>query len=415
MKPTKLLTLIFILFVVAQTFGFLYLHIFYTPAKAIWENPTTNMQVPFPELEFGEAKACLPPDEDKMCVPWIGDYITGIYKYAVGIVGILATVVMMIGGVMWITAVGNASRLSEAKAWIGAALTGLILAMTSYTILYQVNPKLTQFKGLPVAIPKSLEQEQGTNASTVNSLRAAFVDYAGTINSPNLANLINTAKAAETSSGATDDLTAQFFKLERQFEKEQKLKEAAAAAEQAAKQARSAQNAFKALENEFLKQQKKIIDAKKAADAAKLAAEKAKDILAYQILLDEWNLAEIKDAQNQAEEARIKSAAAKKAAAQAAYELEKEAHKITLASREVQEPISFTEPQKIEVDYILVVQSRAIKNAPIKTYKIAGGYVESTQEALDTLAKLKKDPATLKVFKIIEAACKFPSLNVKRR
>src|SRR3989338_8098402 len=52
----------------------------------------------------------------------------------------------MIGGVLWIVAGGNATRVGEAKAWIGAALTGLVLALTSYLILNTVNPALVNFK-----------------------------------------------------------------------------------------------------------------------------------------------------------------------------------------------------------------------------------------------------------------------------
>ncbi|MFH0956172.1 MAG: hypothetical protein V1801_03125, partial [Candidatus Falkowbacteria bacterium] len=50
------------------------------------------------------------------CVSWIGEYIAGVYKYAIGIVGILAAVVLMIGGVLWIVAGGSATMIGEAKA-----------------------------------------------------------------------------------------------------------------------------------------------------------------------------------------------------------------------------------------------------------------------------------------------------------
>ena len=80
----------------------------------------------------------------------IGKYIRAIYKYAIGIVGILAAVVLMIGGVIWITAGGNAERIGEAKAWIASSLTGLLLALLSYTILATVNPALVNFQVTPV-------------------------------------------------------------------------------------------------------------------------------------------------------------------------------------------------------------------------------------------------------------------------
>ena len=76
----------------------------------------------------------------------IAQYIRAIYKYAIGIIGILAAVVLMVGGVMWIVAGGNASAIGEAKAWIGASLTGLLLALMSYLILATINPALIDLR-----------------------------------------------------------------------------------------------------------------------------------------------------------------------------------------------------------------------------------------------------------------------------
>ena len=76
----------------------------------------------------------------------IANYIRAIYKYAIGIVGILAAVVLMFGGIIWLTAGGNTTQIGNAKAWIGASLTGLVLALLSYTILATVNPALVNFK-----------------------------------------------------------------------------------------------------------------------------------------------------------------------------------------------------------------------------------------------------------------------------
>ena len=80
----------------------------------------------------------------------IARYVRAIYKYAIGIVGILAAMVLMIGGVMWIVAGGNATAIGEAKAWIGASLTGLVIALCSYLILATVNPALVDLKTTPV-------------------------------------------------------------------------------------------------------------------------------------------------------------------------------------------------------------------------------------------------------------------------
>ncbi|MDD5290510.1 MAG: pilin [Patescibacteria group bacterium] len=80
----------------------------------------------------------------------LGKYIQAIYNYAIGIVGILAAVVLMFGGVIWLTAGGSPEKVNEAKAWIGASLSGLVLVLCSYMILNTINPDLVSFKPIEV-------------------------------------------------------------------------------------------------------------------------------------------------------------------------------------------------------------------------------------------------------------------------
>jgi len=141
---------------------FFALLLFVSPAKAETGMPAIKMpalQIDIPGLKFSEPTACA-DDKTKLCVNWMQEYIVEIYKYGVGIVGILATVVMMIGGIIWLTAGGDATRLGEAKAWITASVTGLIIALTSYLILYTVNPDLIYgfSKPLRLTLVQKLEE-----------------------------------------------------------------------------------------------------------------------------------------------------------------------------------------------------------------------------------------------------------------
>lgn len=81
----------------------------------------------------------------------IGRYIHEIYKYAIGVVGIVSAVVIMFGGLMWIMAGGNASKIDDAKSWIGAALIGLVLALFSFAILKTVNPELVKVQPIDMS------------------------------------------------------------------------------------------------------------------------------------------------------------------------------------------------------------------------------------------------------------------------
>jgi 3D (Asp-Asp-Asp) domain-containing protein len=130
-----------------------------------------DLQITIPGVVYSEADiTCTGEGSDRTCQSnFIGKYIAGIYKYALGIIGIIAVIVMMIGGVMWIVAAGSASRVTEAKAWIGASITGLILMLCSYTILSMINPALVNFNPLAISqteINKFVENRTGAAAQS---------------------------------------------------------------------------------------------------------------------------------------------------------------------------------------------------------------------------------------------------------
>jgi hypothetical protein len=89
----------------------------------------------------------------------IGEYIRAIYNYAIGVVGILAALVIMVGGVIWLTAGGNTNRIEKAKSRITAALIGLVIALSSYIILYTINPDLVELRTRTIESPELEEVE----------------------------------------------------------------------------------------------------------------------------------------------------------------------------------------------------------------------------------------------------------------
>lgn len=109
-------------------------------------NPLGNLQIKIPGLDEIAAKhpiKCEGEGANQTCkIPWIAIYINAIYNYFLAIAGILAAIALMIGGVIWLVSAGNASRVSEAKSWITGALTGLVILLTSYVLLHQINPEL---------------------------------------------------------------------------------------------------------------------------------------------------------------------------------------------------------------------------------------------------------------------------------
>jgi hypothetical protein len=108
----------------------------------------------------------LPGIASSVCGP--GDYLSGIYKLAVGIAVALAAIMIVYGGILWSTSGDSPSRKTEAKKHITQAIFGLVLLLASYLILNTINPdlvKLGQWQNLPSfqitplpAIPKTPKQ-----------------------------------------------------------------------------------------------------------------------------------------------------------------------------------------------------------------------------------------------------------------
>ena len=137
----KIVTLVFLVIFIFQMIGLIVLLLSPTSTQAISFKPQTGIGT---EIQEGRDMTV---DETS-----IGKYISAIYKYGIGVVGIIAAVVLMFGGVVWLTAGGNQTRIGEAKAWIGASLSGIVIALTSYMILSTVSPEAVKLR--PINVPK---------------------------------------------------------------------------------------------------------------------------------------------------------------------------------------------------------------------------------------------------------------------
>lgn len=71
------------------------------------------------------------------------EYIKSLYNWGIGIVGILALVQLIRGGIMYMVA-GAVNTKGAAKGIIINAFLGLILALGSFLLLNIINPELTK-------------------------------------------------------------------------------------------------------------------------------------------------------------------------------------------------------------------------------------------------------------------------------
>lgn len=80
----------------------------------------------------------------------IGNYINTFYLWAIRAVTLLAVFMVMLAGVRWITAAGNATTIGAAKTQMTDAIIGLVLILCTNLILHSINPQLTVFKSLNI-------------------------------------------------------------------------------------------------------------------------------------------------------------------------------------------------------------------------------------------------------------------------
>lgn len=128
-----------------------------------------DFQVKIPGLDRLATVTCT---TDQECnIPWIGQYIAGIYDYALAIVGILAAIVLMAGGLMWLISAGDASKITQAKELIIGSISGLIILIASYALLVTINPDLVNLKGVNVASIKRVDVEPVSYDGNPNNSR----------------------------------------------------------------------------------------------------------------------------------------------------------------------------------------------------------------------------------------------------
>jgi len=97
---------------------------------------------------------CLPAGETVTSISFggrtkfsnIGDFIKFIYQYAFIVGSVIAVMVIIVAGVMYIFSGGNQDTIGQAKKKIYGSITGLILMALSYTILNTINPYLVNLR-----------------------------------------------------------------------------------------------------------------------------------------------------------------------------------------------------------------------------------------------------------------------------
>lgn len=122
------------------------------------------------------------------------DYIAVVYEFIVGAVGIIAAVVIMYWGFRWITAAGNQTIIGNAKEGIVSALIGLVLSLTSYTVLAFISPSFVSLQSSDVTDLKKI----------VGNLDAGESVVAGVTSSGDCSAVLSSPASSPTCTGLAD-------------------------------------------------------------------------------------------------------------------------------------------------------------------------------------------------------------------
>jgi len=144
----------------------------------------------------------------------LGQLISQIFTWSLGILGISVFVMFFYSGFLWLTAAGNTSKIGEAKTHMTNAVFGAILLLSSYLILYTINPDFVKntvnLPGLGTTAPGTNPPGTEGNPNSICKNAGGNADYSGdlrnAINSVIATNPEQIADALNTASNGSEIL-----------------------------------------------------------------------------------------------------------------------------------------------------------------------------------------------------------------
>lgn len=107
---------------------------------------TPVLSVPIPGVSFTDASI----SNGEVTVPFLAQYILGVYRFAIGAAAILASIMVVYGGFRYLLG-STLGDVKEGKTVIQNAVIGLIVLLCSYVILQSINPDLVTLRSLTLS------------------------------------------------------------------------------------------------------------------------------------------------------------------------------------------------------------------------------------------------------------------------
>lgn len=98
-----------------------------------------------PYVAFAQ-NSIVPPQLDEVSKNSVVDIVRGIIQFILVIAFVLAFIMLLIGGIRWITAGGDEKAVGSARNMITAALIGLVIVLVAFALIKLVE----QFFGVKI-------------------------------------------------------------------------------------------------------------------------------------------------------------------------------------------------------------------------------------------------------------------------
>ncbi len=133
----------------------------FSEVKLMLQKPVVRIKIP--GLSFTENKEVKDDTGSYIVIPFLGEYLAALYKYGVVVSAIFAVVMLINNGLKWSISGGSPEKIKDAQTRIFQSITGLLLAIGSYVLLFYINPELVQFKNLRVLVtpPTNTSEAKG--------------------------------------------------------------------------------------------------------------------------------------------------------------------------------------------------------------------------------------------------------------
>lgn len=145
------------------------------------------LSIDIPTVKFSDVLFREEEGRRYLSINYLGDYLAGVYTYLLGISMTIAIVMFMVAGLQWTFGGTSKEAIGKAQARIKNAVIGLILILSTYVILFTVNPNLVslQFPELEII------EAEGINEAEDESVKGTV---ATSFQTPSSSNVYGAAK-----------------------------------------------------------------------------------------------------------------------------------------------------------------------------------------------------------------------------